>query len=151
MNSLLEKERIVSKLQEVLRFQNNDEKLDFEAEMIHLEVMNHIRLLMEKQGMNKKMLAEKLQTSKGYVSQLFSGDKIINLKLLAKLQHIFNIQFTITPQEMTGYSTDIPLVGVRKVYQFSQWKESHHSKSRRSKQEGEYFFYNNPPSKQKVA
>ena len=126
MSSLLEKQQMAEQLRDVLRFQDHDDRLEFEVEMIHLDIMSHVRQLMENQGMNKTMLAEQLQTSKGYISQLFSGDKIINLKLLVKLQRIFNVQFTITSQEKADASPRIPDEDVpRNVYQFHQDKGEH--------------------------
>jgi len=109
---------IQQQLQEILRFRDDTEKLDFEVEKIHLNIMHQIRLLMSEHDMNKKTLAEKLNTSKGYISQLFSGDKIINLKLLAKLQRIFNVQFEIIPQKTIEYPTENRFVGIKKVLPF---------------------------------
>ena len=45
--------------------------------------------------MKSSELAKKLGVSPSYVSQLFSGDKLINYPTLAKLQRIFNIRFKL--------------------------------------------------------
>jgi transcriptional regulator with XRE-family HTH domain len=90
---------IEQQMQQVLGFQDDQEKLAFEAEMIHLNLMQEVQKLMVQQKMNKKTLAEKLGTSQGYLSQLFSGDKLMNLKLLAKLQRIFHVRFEVIPKK----------------------------------------------------
>ena len=81
-------------MKDVFTFENDDEKLQFEAEMIHLDIMNEVRMLMNLHGVNKTELAKRLKTSKGYVTQLFSGDKLINLKTIAKIQQIFDVRLT---------------------------------------------------------
>jgi ribosome-binding protein aMBF1 (putative translation factor) len=54
---------------------------------------------MEKNNWSKADLAKKLNTSKSFITQLFYGDKLINLKTLAKIQQISNFKFRIAIQE----------------------------------------------------
>lgn len=82
-------------LQSAIEFDSDEEKLQFEAEMLHLNTMSLIEKLMKNHNMNKKDLAKKLNISQSFITQLFTADKFINYKLLAKLQRIFNINFTI--------------------------------------------------------
>ncbi|MCK5808776.1 helix-turn-helix transcriptional regulator [bacterium] len=82
-------------IKEAFSFENDDERTQFEAEMIHLDVMNELQELMRIHNMNKSELAKRLMTSKGYITQLFSGDKLINLKSIAKLQQIFNVKLKL--------------------------------------------------------
>ena len=74
---------------ETIAFTNDKERLDFEAEMLHLDIMYQIETIMKNIPLNKTELAQKLKVSKSYLTQLFTGDKLINLKTLAKLQRIF--------------------------------------------------------------
>ena len=86
---------------EIFAFKNAKDKLQFEAEMMHLDIMYEIQCLMEKhENMTKSELANKLVVSKGYLTQLFTGDKLINLKTMAKLQRIFNIKFFISHESI---------------------------------------------------
>jgi transcriptional regulator with XRE-family HTH domain len=55
---------------------------------------------MSKSEMSKKKLAELLNTSPSYVTQIFRGQKIINLLTLAKLQQIFEIEFKIISEKV---------------------------------------------------
>jgi len=81
-------------MKDIFTFENDDEKLQFEAEIIHLDIMNEIKILMDAKNIKKADLAKKLKTSKGYITQLFSGDKLINLKTIAKIQQIFDVKLT---------------------------------------------------------
>jgi ribosome-binding protein aMBF1 (putative translation factor) len=60
---------------------------------------------MDKSGMSKKELAELLNTSPSYVTQLFRGQKTINLLTLAKFQHIFGMEFRIVSKKVDEKST----------------------------------------------
>ena len=82
-------------MKKLLQFETDEQKLQFEAEMIHLDIVFQIIRKMEEKDMNKSELAQKLKTSKGYITQLFTGDKLLNIKTLAKLQRMFNAKFKI--------------------------------------------------------
>jgi ribosome-binding protein aMBF1 (putative translation factor) len=87
-------------LQSLLDFETDEEKLMFEAELLHLSTMQLIARLMKENKMNKKQLAEALNTSQSFITQLFTGDKLINYKILAKLQRIFKVSFTLDASPM---------------------------------------------------
>ncbi len=84
----------ITKLQTAFTF-SNEETLEMEAEFIHLNFIQEVQKRMEQQQMSKKDLADALGTSKSYITQLFSGDKLLNLKLLAKLQRVLGVRFGI--------------------------------------------------------
>ena len=87
--------RILKKLKDAISFKNDDEIIDFNASILSLEFTDLIEELMKNNDINKAQLARKLKTSKSYITQLFSGDKLINLKLLARIQRIFKIKFVV--------------------------------------------------------
>lgn len=103
-------------IKEVFSFENENDQIKFEAEMIHLDLMNEISKLMDSRKMNKAGLAKSLGTTKGYVTQLFSGDRFLNLKTLAKIQQIFDIRIKLQFVEKTKTkNTEIkPETAVRK-------------------------------------
>ncbi|MCP4111357.1 MAG: helix-turn-helix transcriptional regulator [Desulfobacteraceae bacterium] len=86
-----DKKILTQELRKILCFNDDDEKLEFEAEMLHMDIMHQVKMLMAEYGMNKNLLAEKLNISNDYLSDLFSGDELVNLKLLAKFQRIFDL------------------------------------------------------------
>lgn len=104
-------------LQSALEFDSDEEKLQFEAEMLHLNTMSLIEKLMKNHNMNKKDLAKKLNISQSFITQLFTADKFINYKLLAKLQRIFNINFTIDVKsniESNNYDNELVIAEFNK-------------------------------------
>jgi transcriptional regulator with XRE-family HTH domain len=55
--------------------------------------------LMEKKGISKKELAAAAGVSPSYLSQVFSGDKLINISMLAGISHEFNVVFRVDIQD----------------------------------------------------
>lgn len=49
--------------------------------------------LMEQKGISKKELAAAAGVSPSYLSQVFSGDKLINISMLAGISNEFNVVF----------------------------------------------------------
>ncbi len=82
---------------EALRPKNEKEKIQFEAEKIHFDFIFLLKDLMENQGITKKQLAESLGVAPSYITQLFNGSKLVNLKTLAKIQQLFDLKFKIVP------------------------------------------------------
>lgn len=103
LNNLTYEKRV----QNLLNFETDDEKIDFETEIIHIEIINQIINIMEERNLSKVELAKALGTSKSYITQLFSGDKILNIKLLAKFQRVFNIKFKISCKPMENIESNI--------------------------------------------
>ncbi len=88
-------QQIMKELESLLNFENENEKLELEAELLHLKFVGVIEELMEQENISKAELAEKLSTSKSYITQLFSGDKLFNMKTLVKLQRALDFNFKI--------------------------------------------------------
>jgi len=88
-------QQIMQDLESLLSFGNENEKLELEAELLHLKFVGVLEELMEQEKITKAELAEKLSTSKSYITQLFTGDKLLNIKTLAKLQRVLNFNFKI--------------------------------------------------------
>ena len=86
---------LVSELEDVLKFENYEDRIEVKASFIQLDILNEVTELMKnsKSVSSKTELAKRLGKSKGFVSQLFSGDKALNLKMIAQLQEIFDVRF----------------------------------------------------------
>ncbi len=80
------------KLKKILQIEEG-ERLDFEKEILHFAFIEQVQYHMG--DMRYSKLAEELNVSKSFVSQLFSGDKLINIDLMAKLQRILHFKFKI--------------------------------------------------------
>jgi transcriptional regulator with XRE-family HTH domain len=90
-----ENEKMVNELESLLSFNNKEEKLELEAELLHLKFMKVIEEAMKMDGISKAEIAGQLATSKSYITQLFSGDRLINMKTLARLQNVLDISFEV--------------------------------------------------------
>lgn len=90
-----ENEKLMNELESLLAFNSEKEKLELEATLLHLKFVRIIEEAMKQEGLSKKNLADKLNTSKSYITQLFSGDKFLNIKTLARLEQLLNISFSI--------------------------------------------------------
>ena len=71
------------------------EEMSINSDFMHLV----FELMVEKEIKSKKELALKLGVSKAYIYKLFSSDKYFNVKLLRKLQEIFDTRFVFTTLE----------------------------------------------------
>jgi len=81
---------------DILLPKSDKEKLEFEAQMIHLDFIARLQELMNYKNIkSKKELARLLDTTPSFISQLFSGEKLINLKHLTKLQRALGIKYAI--------------------------------------------------------
>ncbi|MBL0912098.1 MAG: helix-turn-helix transcriptional regulator [Bacteroidia bacterium] len=65
------------------------------AEMLSFRFISEIDRLMERDDMSKKELAALLGTSASYITQLFKGDKLLNMEILARIELVFKVQFGI--------------------------------------------------------
>ena len=84
MNSEKKKQAIEAKLSRLKFFENEEDRLTYEAERISLRVVSLINTLCQKNNFNKKDLAQKLKVSQSYISQISTGEKLVNLKLFGK-------------------------------------------------------------------
>jgi len=97
------------KIKEIKDLQKIFEGYDHRHEkmMVHFRFMAEVERLMVEQNMNKKQLAQFLNTSPSFVTQLFQGDKVLNLDMIARLQHAFNHTFDINARkDATPLTTD---------------------------------------------
>ncbi|MEJ7739914.1 MAG: helix-turn-helix transcriptional regulator [Chitinophagaceae bacterium] len=79
----------------LLEFRSESEEIRHEASMIMFRFLSEIEKLNDR-TLQKKDIAKAIDTSPSYVTQLFNGDKLVNLLTLAKLQKAFDITFEIT-------------------------------------------------------
>lgn len=89
----LSKQEIQKRFRELSAIRTNDEYFEIEAMMLHFRVMQLVEQSMERKGWNKKQLAEKLRKSQSYITQLFTGSKMVNMPMMARLQYALDISF----------------------------------------------------------
>lgn len=80
---------LTSKLEEIIvsfkQEKTFEEKVEFEGQMLAFAFLSEIEREMEAKGMNRKDLAKAVGKSPGYITQLFRGNKLPNLNILAAM------------------------------------------------------------------
>lgn len=71
------------------------DRRDNEARILMFRFLSIVDAKREELGWSRKDLAKKINTSPAFVSQLFRGDKLINLTTLATLQQVMGFEFEI--------------------------------------------------------
>lgn len=105
-----EKYNINPDFEDLFSFKSKDEELEHEAKMIMFRFLSELERLSAK-PIKKKELAKAIETSPSFITQLYQGDKIINLPTLAKIQEAYDITFEITAKRNNdSYNTQIETV-----------------------------------------
>jgi ribosome-binding protein aMBF1 (putative translation factor) len=95
MNTSMNKKFKVAKgYEKLFNHTNEEEKFKHRARIIMMMILQEAEKNMG--NLSKKEMAEKLDTSASYITQLYKGDKILNLELMAKIEEAFGIEFTIS-------------------------------------------------------
>jgi transcriptional regulator with XRE-family HTH domain len=98
---------------DLFTFRNEEEELEHEAYMIMFRFLSELeKLNSDEHPLKKKELAKKLGVSPSYITQLFNGNKLINLSTLARIERFFNITFEIKARqnEVLYSAGDIPFL-----------------------------------------
>lgn len=93
MNS--KENKSLDKLNKMLAVRSKKEVSRLEEELLNLKFVAAIEDIMEQKGINQTQLSEMLESSKSYVSQLFSGYKMLNIRTLSKIQKSLGITFKV--------------------------------------------------------
>lgn len=90
------KVNINKSIEELIIPSSEKEKLLIQAQLIQLDFIFRLEELMKLKGIkSKKELARLMGTTPSFISQLFSAEKLINLKHLAMLQNILGVKYNI--------------------------------------------------------
>lgn len=65
------------------------------AELLSFRFISEIDQCMEVCDISKKELAKRIGTSASYITQLFKGDKLLNMEVLSKIETALGIRFAI--------------------------------------------------------
>ncbi|MCD4652439.1 helix-turn-helix transcriptional regulator [bacterium] len=88
--------------------QNDDFRQIYEEERLVSEFTQALSDLMEEQDMNRAELAQILECSKSYISQLLNGNKNISLRNVAKVLYKLGKRMSI---EVLDWENDLNLIG----------------------------------------
>lgn len=87
--------QIKKSFDELLSSFSEEELIEQEARLLSFQFLSEIEMAMKRQGMSKKTLAEKVNTSASYITQLFRGDRLPNFNILARIQGALGLRFEI--------------------------------------------------------
>jgi transcriptional regulator with XRE-family HTH domain len=88
---------IISKgYENLFTFSDEKDELDYEAHLLMFRFLSEVEKNYPEGRIPKnKDLASKLGVSSSYITQVFKGEKLLNFKMLAKLQKALDITFEI--------------------------------------------------------
>jgi transcriptional regulator with XRE-family HTH domain len=78
---------------------SEQDKLENDANLLMFRFLSIIEEKCEALGLNRKQLAEKVGTSASYITQLYRGDKLVNMLMLAKIQKVLGLEFEIAEKK----------------------------------------------------
>lgn len=78
----------------MFEFDNEVDSWVHDAKIIQMKILNAMENSVAMPE-TKKELAKKLNTSASYITQLYRGDKLMNLEMMARIQEAFNIEFEV--------------------------------------------------------
>jgi transcriptional regulator with XRE-family HTH domain len=82
-------------VEHLFEFKTKEEEWEHGAKMIMFRFFSELEKINHGKPIRKKELAKAIGTSASFVTQLFQGDKLVNLITLAKIQEAYDISFEI--------------------------------------------------------
>lgn len=89
------KNKVNPEFEELFSYKSDNDEIEHEAKMIMFHFLDKIQKIADRKNLNRKQLAQKIGTSGSYITQLFRGDKLINLTTLAKFQKELGFKYSI--------------------------------------------------------
>lgn len=89
------KYKIAPGFEKMFEFESTKEELLHDAKIIQMKILHALTEYLT-EPITKKELAQLLETSPSYITQLYNGDKLMNLEMISRIQAAFNIEFEIT-------------------------------------------------------
>lgn len=97
MNTLLNnKSQIINAFNSLFCELNENDRIDNDAKVLMFRFLEIIDKKRDTLGWSRKELAKRVGTSASYITQLYNGDKLVNMTILAKFKNVLGIEFEIT-------------------------------------------------------
>lgn len=117
--SSINKKIVNPEYESLFSFKNENERIEHEAHLIMFRFLSEIEKLNIDNKIKRKDLAKKLGTSASYITQLYNGDKLINLTTIAKLQDVFKITFDIKAKLVDqNYNEQVDKIDINQLVTF---------------------------------
>ena len=125
-----DKYKVSSEFEDIFSFNSEEEELEHDAQMLTFKFLEELeRCQVNNSKFKKKELANALDKSPSFISQLYSGEKLMNFNLLAKIQKAYNISFEIkAKRNSVDYNTDTKIASDYNFLNEPEGSQSHSSK-----------------------
>jgi ribosome-binding protein aMBF1 (putative translation factor) len=94
--NLKSKEDVQQAFNSLFTHEDKKDEVKHRAHMLMFRFLSEVERVAEERKLKKKDIAKMIGTSPSYVTQLFRGDKLINMETLAKFEKELDIEFEIT-------------------------------------------------------
>jgi transcriptional regulator with XRE-family HTH domain len=91
---------IVENIKHSLNTISEEDQIDIEASVLMLNFLAEIENIQKIRSIDRMSLAKSINVSPSYLTQVFSGNKPLNFKTLAKIQKALNIRFEVKTVEI---------------------------------------------------
>jgi len=110
----LKNNKIKNQLMSLISPMSDEAELDIDKHILSAKFLSEIQKHLETADMKKKDFAELMDVSASFITQLFTGDKMVSMEFLSNAQKKLNIEFTISS---INYSNENILNGEIKIIQ----------------------------------
>jgi ribosome-binding protein aMBF1 (putative translation factor) len=93
--NLKSKEDVQQAFNSLFTHEDKKDEVKHRAHMLMFRFLSEVERVAEERKLKKKDIAKMIGTSPSYVTQLFRGDKLINMETLAKFEKELDIEFEI--------------------------------------------------------
>jgi len=108
-----------------------EEKTQDEARLLMYRFLDIFEYKCDKLGWSKKKLANEIGTSPSYITQLFRGDKLINLPTIVKMKQVLDIDIEITEKhynELKMSDRQIPDYDGKGFWSYTPFKKPNYNR-----------------------
>jgi ribosome-binding protein aMBF1 (putative translation factor) len=88
-------EKLKERFTELDNFENKRDKIEHEKMIAMFYFLSDVQKIIDKKGWSRQRLATEIGVSPSYLSQLYSGDKVINLEMITKIAVALDCNFEI--------------------------------------------------------
>ena len=86
---------IKTKFKSLIAHDSVESEIDHDAHILMAGFLSEIERVQKQKNISRKSLAERINTSASYLTQVFRGDKPLNFVTIAKIQKTLDIRFDI--------------------------------------------------------
>ncbi len=107
MNTKFKNFRVEPAFEELFSFSGKAEKIEHRAQMISFRILSEVQRICDEKEIKMKDLAELVDTSASYITQLFRGNKQVNTAFMARFEEAINMIFEIGLQHEKEQHDDL--------------------------------------------